>query len=182
MYILRKFAWKYLGGVFLVVGLLAGVVELACAASSAVTHSVTAVVPTVLSLTTSTGALAFTFPDYLSGTDSDVQTGSYTVKANNMTTTGRVEGALSAAIAGMNFKGDPQAYSSTSGSVSFVESYSGFSTIAATAVKMYDQSGASGSAQTARGTFTVNYKFTSTTDLNAGSYGPVTLTVTLFNT
>ena len=151
------------------------------ASSSAVTHSVTAVVPSILSLTTSTGAMAFNFSDYLSGTDSAVVTGSYTVKANTMTTTGHIDAVLSAPITGMDFKADPQSYSSTSGSAGFSEAYSGYSTVAGTAVKMYNQSGGA-SAATANGTFTVNYKFTATTDLAANTYGPVTLSVTLYNT
>lgn len=156
-----------------------GFMHTAYAASKSTTHTVTASVPSLLSISADTSAFTLTFSDYVSGSETDTKTVNYTINGNKLNkATGVVTGQLSAAFAGMDFTADVGAYSKTSGNVSLVEAASGFITIGnLSAASLADKDGA---GKKSKGVLPITYKAVATSDLDAGDQTS-TLTISVID-
>lgn len=145
-------------------------------------QSVSVTVPPTLSLTASATSFILTYNDYLAGSESDVQSITYSTMCNQLTPSGRVEIKLPSLTPKMDLKADGQPYIKQSGSASLVKSNTGYMVIGTSPVKMYDQRTDSDTGMTTRGTFSIHYRMTATADLDHGTYAISAPTVTLYTT
>jgi hypothetical protein len=160
-----------------------GFMHTAYAASKTAQHTVTASVPSTLSIAADTSNFTLTFSDFVSGAETNVQPVVYTVRGNNVTkTTGVVAGQLSDLFTGMDLQAKVGPYTKTSGNASLLASSGNFTSILATsAVGLADRVLDSGSGKSINGKLPIDYKAVATQDLDAGDQTK-TLTVSFIDT
>jgi len=136
-------------------------------ATSTASHAVTVNVPSVISLTADTAGIVLNFTDFVTGSESDIKTVNYTVKANNMSkTNGVVSAKLASLFTDLSLRGDPGAYVKTGGNAHLEESAVGYITIDAVGVNLMNRVTDSGTGKVTRGTFPVSYKAVASADLS----------------
>lgn len=168
----------------LLVGLMLGYAGPAFAATADDVDTVTSVVNGHLSIADTTGDFSLTFSDFVSGTETPIQTVTYQVKGNDLPATALV-GVISAKIDaleyGIDLRADPGTYANvgSTGNIALANTAAGFSTIGTTAVNLADKAATTGEqAKILNGNQPMDWKAVATKDLTAGSY-PMILTVTL---
>jgi|GEM_PF-2659663 len=158
----------------------------AWAASVDDADTVTVSVPTILSISDSTGNFTLTFTSAVSGGTTNFQTVGYAVQSNNMPNaalTGALSAKLSALLDGINIRALGSRTYTNSGTASnavLTEAPSGVVTIGTSATGIMDKPASSGnSGKILSGTAFVAWQGQSTRDLTTSDGGSVTLTVTL---
>lgn len=151
------------------------------AAQSAATQQVTVTVPKINILSTDMKDFTLSFSDYITGSTSNQQVVSYTVKSNSLSRDkGIVQAHIDTVQPGINVLADVGAYAKQGGNATLVESASGFFPITNTDRSLCDRQIDSGLGQTTRGTFPVTYQAVAAEDLPSGEF-PISLTITLID-
>lgn len=150
------------------IGLAAFVLAfLACqsafATSATQSHNVTIIKPKIISITADKTDFDLEFADFISGTNSDTEVVTYTLKANAMTATGKMSGKLDALFTGVDFKATVGSYTDALGGAhSVMTPVSGTQTIGTSDVNLATPS----AAGKIRGTLPVTYSATATAELD----------------
>lgn len=166
----------------LVLGTPAG----AWAASVDDVDTVTVTVPTILSISDSTGNFTLAFTSAASGGRTNFQTVGYDVSANNMPNAalaGALSGKISAALSGINLRalsGRTYINSGSANNAILLESSGGEVTVGTTAVALFDKPASVGSeGKVISGRAFLAWQGLATRTLTTSDGGSVTLTVTL---
>ena len=151
------------------------------AASDSVSHQVTIVTPSVVSLTADTANFTLTFSDFVNGSETDTKVVTYTVNANGMSQAddgAAMSAALNELYTDKNLQASVGNYTKTSGNTELAKINSGYVTINTNGVNIAKKTASTGSGKVLNGTLPVTYKAVATNDLEAGSETK-TLTITL---
>ncbi len=146
-------------------------------------HSITVAVPSFLSMTADKSDFTLTFADYITGSETNTDTVTYSVRANNLDkTNGVVSAKLDSLYDNVTLKADPGAYSKVNGNASLTEAAAGFIAVDASGVSLMNKTVDNGTGKTTRGSFPVIYKASADQDLSVDAFPQVrVLTVTFAN-
>ncbi len=146
------------------------------------THQVSIQVPHVLSFSGDKSDFQLTFEDWEAGSESNVETVTYSVQANNVIRDkGVVQAILTSLSEDISMSADVGTYMREGGNAVLAESNAGYVRIKDMPVDLCDKLTESGTGRVLRGKILINYKALSLKDLESGDH-PLQLQVTLIET
>jgi len=152
---------------------LSGMSVASAAEFETTSHVVTVSVPQVLSISADTSAIALTFSDFSTGSETDQQTVVYTVSSNNM---GQADGAtainanLDFLYDRIDFQAQVGAYTKVSGNTELAPAQAGFVSIGTSNVAIANKANSTlgSDGRILNGSIPVTYKAVATDDVISG--------------
>ena len=149
------------------------------AAQSSQSHAVRVQIPQALSFTGDSSALTLSFSDVAKGSESDIKTITYSIKANNVARqNGVIQANLSGPLDNVDLMAKVGTYRKQAGNGQLIAEYDGFKTVGQAEVNLCNRKTDFGNGRVLMGQIPINYKAIATNDLER-SPNTQTLHITL---